>query len=103
MRDSLSEVKTPLNVVIRTTKKYWDYLIQIKHRNMTGKENVVKNTLSDPDMVRKSKIDENVFLYYKGKENYLYCAVARHENGTGYLITAYLTDKAKEGEIIWTK
>jgi hypothetical protein len=97
------EIKTPLNVSVRTTKDYWDYLVEIKHTNMKGKENFVINTLANPDMIRKSKIDEQVFLYYKVIENYLYCAVAKHENDSGFLITAYITDKAKEGEVIWTK
>lgn len=97
------EIKTPLSITIRTTEDYWEYLTTIKHRNMRGKENNVINTLDDPDFIRKSKIDEQVFLYYKKIENYLYCVVVRHENGTGFLITAYVTNKAKEGEIIWTK
>lgn len=97
------EVKTPLNKIIRTTKEYWNYLIEIKHANVNGHENEVINTLNDPDMIRRSKIDEDVFLYYKKAENFLYCVVTRHENGTGYLITAYLTDKLKEGESVWTK
>jgi hypothetical protein len=46
--------------------------------------------------------DEKVFLYYKLQDK-LYCVVARHEGTEGFLITAYPTDKVKEGEIIWTK
>ncbi len=99
----LFEVKTPLNIIIRTTEEYWGYLIKIKHCNMRGKEFDVINTLSDPDIIRQSKIDKEVYLYYKTINNYLFCAVVRHENGTGFLITAYITDKVKEGEIIWTK
>ncbi|HED05685.1 MAG TPA: DUF4258 domain-containing protein [Ignavibacteria bacterium] len=103
MQETLFEVKTPLNIIVRTTKEYWKYLTNIKHNNLSGKENNVISTLSAPDTIRKSKIDEEVFLYYKKIENYLYSIVVRHENGTGFLITAYITDKAKEGEIIWTK
>jgi hypothetical protein len=36
-------------------------------------------------------------------ENKLYCVVVRHEGMEGFLITAYPTDKVKEGEVIWTK
>ena len=49
-----------------------------------------------------SKIDKEIFLYYK-KLDKLYCAVARHLNGIGFLITAYPTDKVKEGDSIWKK
>lgn len=102
-KDLFFEITTPLNVTIRTTVDYWNYVTTIKHRNIKGKEKNIVAALSDPNFIRKSKIDESVFLYYKKIENYLYCIVVRHENGTGYLITTYLTDKAKEGELIWTK
>lgn len=94
---------TPLNITVRTTKEYWDYIVEIKHCNMRGKEKDVISTLSEPDMIRQSKSDETIFLYYKIKEKFLYCTVVRHENGTGFLITAYMTDKIKEGEIIWKR
>lgn len=96
------EIKTPLNVKVRTTKEYWNYLVNIKHNEMNNKEEIVKQVLSEPDTVRKSKIDGNVFLYYKELDK-LYCIVAKHEGVEGFLITAYPTDKVKEGEIIWTK
>ncbi|GFP40755.1 hypothetical protein, partial [Candidatus Hakubella thermalkaliphila] len=84
------------------TKEYWNYIVTIKHRVMEGKEAIVKATLSEPDEIRKSKIDENVFLYYK-REDKLYCAIARHNGEDGFLITTYPTDKVKEGGIVWTK
>ena len=98
----LFEIKTPLNVTVRTTKEYWEYVVNIKHREMNTKKETVKAALSEPDTIRKSKIDESVFLYYK-QEDKLYCVVVRHEGVEGFLITAYPTDKVKEGEIIWTK
>ena len=77
---------------------------------MKNKEETVKAVLSEPDTIRKSKIDESVFLYYR-QEDKLYCVVVRHEGTEGFLITAYPTDKVKayptdkvkEGDIIWTK
>jgi len=70
---------------------------------MEGKEDIVKDTLSQPNEIRRSKIDEDVFLYYKKRDNKLYCAVTRHVRKEGFLITAYVADKIKEGEIVWTK
>ena len=55
-----------------------------------------------PDEIRQSKIDKDVFLYYKHYDR-LYCVVVRHAGMEGFLITAYPTDKVKEGDIIWTK
>ena len=96
------EITTPLRVKIRTTKQYWDYLINIKHKVMEGKKKIVKEVLFDPDEIRKSRTDKDVFLYYK-KIDKLYCVVTKHEGEEGFLITAYPTDKVKEGEVIWIK
>jgi len=34
----LFEIKTPLNVTVRITENYWNYIINFKHRPITGKE-----------------------------------------------------------------
>lgn len=95
-------VKTPLKVNVRTTVDYWEYLITIKHPIMKGKEDIVKVTLQSPDEIRQSITDKDVFLYYKQSDK-LYCVVVRHAGMEGYLITAYPTDKVKEGIIVWTR
>ena len=95
------EVKTPLSVIVRTTKPYWDYLIEKKHPPMEGKEKIVIETLSQPQEIRRSSVDTDVYLYYKQFDR-LYCVVAKHQGPKGFLITAYPADKVKEGEIIWT-
>ncbi|HCC69450.1 MAG TPA: hypothetical protein DEP99_06155 [Nitrospiraceae bacterium] len=95
-------VKTPLNVVVRTTVSYWGYLITVKHPVMKGKEKIVKTVLQNPDEIRQSRTDKDVFLYYK-KFDRLYCVVVRLIGMEGFLITAYPTDKVKEGDVIWTK
>jgi len=101
--DIFFNVKTPLGITIRTTKEYWNYLVETKHRVMEGKEEIVKDTLSQPNEIRRSKVDEDVYLYYKKRDNKLYCAVARHGENEGFLITAYITDKIKEGKLVWIK
>ena len=98
------KILTPLGVEVRTTFDYWQYLIDIKHPVMKNKEDLVKKTLKNPDEIRQSKIDKEIFLYYK-KFDKLYCIVAKHTNSHahGFLITAYPTDKIKEGDLIWEK
>lgn len=96
------EVKTPLKVKIRTTKEYWTYLITKKHRVMNGKKKMVIETLKSPDEIKKSRVDETIFLYYKQFDR-LYCVVAKHAGKDGFLITAYPADKVKEDKNIWTK
>lgn len=80
----------------------WQYIVEIKHPAMKGKEELVREILSDPAEIRMSRIDRDVFLYYKRFDK-LYCAVVRQQGNEGFLITAYPADKVKEGEVIWTK
>jgi len=54
------EAKTPLGVRVRTTKEYWEYIVNVKHRLMKDKEDVVKETLINPDEIYRSQIDQNV-------------------------------------------
>jgi hypothetical protein len=74
-----------------------------KHPILAGRENQVRMALTNPDEVRRSRKDENVFLFYKGRRPRWICAVARRQNGKGFLITAYPTDAIKAGEQVWRK
>jgi len=101
--DTLFSVMTPLGFTIRTTMTYWQYVVRIKHPCMTGKEEVVKEVLKNPQKICQSSMDKTVYLYY-GKMERLYCVVAKHTiSKEGFLITAYPADKIKEGETIWTR
>lgn len=97
----LFTVKTPINVEIKTTIIYWKYLIAVKHPVMKGKEDIVKDILELPNLIRRSRTDKDVFLYYKHLDR-LYCVVVKQTGMEGFLITAYPTDKVKEGDLIWT-
>ncbi len=102
--DIFFEVDTPLNFRVRTTVSHWELITSVKHPVMDGREAEVKATLSAPDEVRVSKSDAAVYLFYRadGLQRWV-CAVARRENGSGFLITAYRTSGIKEGEQIWPR
>jgi hypothetical protein len=71
---------------------------------MNGQEVSVQATLTQPDEIRRSRSDPNVYLFYKlQREKRWLCAVIRQLNGDGFLITTYPTDAIKEGEIVWQK
>lgn len=68
-----------------------------------GREKEIIETLINPDEIRLSKNDPNVYLYYRRVGRFFYCVIVKHLNGEGFIITAYLTEKIKEGERIWKK
>ncbi len=98
----LFQIPTPLGIAVRTTNAYWQYLVDKKHPIMRGKEDVVRATLSEPDEIRQSRIDEDVYLFYREFDK-LYCVVTRKAEGFGFVVTAYPTDKVKEGELVWKR
>ena len=98
----LFEVDTPLGFSVRISQSYWELIVTVKHPTMAGMEAEVQKTLREPDEVRRSRSDANVYLFYR--EQYTqrwFCAVARRLNGDGFLITTYPTDSIKVGETIW--
>ncbi len=65
---------------------------------------LVKDTLKDPDIIIRERIDPNVYIYYKCYKKFYYiCVVVKHLNNEGYIITAYITDRLKRGEKIYEK
>jgi hypothetical protein len=102
--DILFEVETPLGFSVHTTVDYWEIITTIKHPAIRGREKDVQAALSNPDEVRLSKSDGQVYLFYHsdGTTRWV-CAVAKRLNGEGFLITAYRTSNVKEGTLIWPK
>lgn len=58
--------------------------------------------------VNRSASDGEAFLYYRFYDHtpvggkYL-CAVVKKGEAKAFLLTAYLTDKIKQGEIVWKR
>ena len=102
-KDCYFEVKSKLGVIINVKKSRWNKIITIKHLDMVGKEEYVKETLTDPQEIRVSKRDDSVYLYYKNFGKLFISVIAKHNNGQGFIITTYYTDRIKEGKIVWTK
>lgn len=99
----LFEIETPLGFSVRCTRDYWQFIVSSKHPALAGHEENIRITLADPDEVRRSRKDRKVFLFYRGKSRRWICAVAKRENGEGFLITAYPSDAIKIGERVWKK
>ena len=99
--DVYFEVETPFGVKVRTTKDYWKKIVKIKHPIIAKYEEKVKESLKKPTEIRRSKQDPCVHLYYKNLGNIYVCTVCDHiDKKNGYIITAYLTKRIREGEKI---
>jgi hypothetical protein len=69
---------------------------------MKGREEDVKKALEQPDEIRQSRSDENVYLFYKAERTKRWiCVVSKRTGEEGFLITTYPTDAIKEGTQVW--
>jgi hypothetical protein len=100
----LFEIDTPLGFRVRTTVHYWELIVTIKHPIMQGRIEDVRLTLSEPDEVRLSRSDDQLYLFYRqdGEKRWV-CAIAKRLEESGFLVTAYRTSAIKEGVILWQK
>lgn len=99
----LFEVKAKTGILVSTTQAYWNVITHIKHPTLKGKEEDAKRVLCDPDEIRISKKDNSVVLFYRKVEKHYVCVVVRFFKKRGFIITAYLTDKIKEGQLRWKR
>jgi len=80
--------------------------IENDHPEMIGQNDKITETILNPDIVIVSKTDKNVEMFYKlfpktpVTQKYL-CVLVKNNNNDYFIITAYFTDTAKKGEILW--
>ena len=94
------EVTSSLGKSIRLSEEYWQKIIETKHPVMAGQDELVKQTLTSSEHVRRSRKDAAVHLHYRKSDGRYCCVVVKHLNGDGFVVTAYLTDTIKAGEVI---
>ena len=100
----LFAVETPLGFTVRVSARYWATIVA-KHPDLADRLADVQAALREPEEVRQSRRDPAVLLFYRsdGGHGRWVVAVAKHEGGDGFLVTAYRTDAIKEGERLWPK
>ncbi len=94
------------NKRIRLTDERLTHILQHPEVKELGSE--IERVLLNPEFVVCSKTDVNVSLYYRYYlktqvgDKWL-CVVVKDLVDDSFVLTAYLTDKIKAGEIIWQK
>ena len=63
------------------------------------------SALREPEEIRRSRRDPAVLLFHRSDavRGRWVVAVTKHEQGDGFLVTAYRTDAIKEGERLWPR
>lgn len=79
----------------------------LDHPEMTGMEAAIDETLLEPEIVIQSQSDDQARIYYRSYSSTpvgekLLCVVVKIAREDAFVLTAYLTDKLKRGEILWS-
>jgi hypothetical protein len=73
---------------------------------MSGMAAEIERVLRQPQLVRRSRSDATVRLFYEFYAQTLVggkwlCVVVKYGQADAFVVTAYLTDKPKDGEDLW--
>lgn len=73
---------------------------------MRGMAADLERALREPQLVRRSRSDPAVRLFYDRKPatpmgGKWLCIVVKYAEDDAFMVTAYLTDKPKDGEDLW--
>jgi len=80
----------------------------LEHPEMRGITAAIDHVLALPELVRRSRSDASVSLFYEFQASTLVgskwlCVVVKYLARDAFVVTAYLTDKPKAGEDLWPK
>ncbi len=78
----------------------------LEHPEMQGLAAEIERVLLQPQLVRRSRSDEAVRLFYEFYAQTIVggkwlCVVVKYAENDAFVVTAYLTDKPKAGEDLW--
>jgi hypothetical protein len=92
------------NRQIRLTEERLQHILD--HPEMVDMRFQLEIVLQNPEVVRQSRSDSKVYLYYRFYEQTIVgakwlCVVIKDNSDDAFIITAYLTDKLKQGLELW--
>jgi len=79
----------------------------LEHPEMRGLAAAVERVLRRPELVRRSRSDPAVRLFYEYRDDTpmggkWLSVVVKYAGDDAFVVTAYLTDKPKDGEDLWS-
>ena len=82
----------------------WNHIIDA-HPEIKELRRELEGALIEPELIKRSVYNENVVLFYRHYkhiyEGKYMCVVVRLDEKS--IVTAYITDRIKSGDIIWKK
>jgi hypothetical protein len=91
---------------VRLTGERLEHL-ESDHPEMRGQVARIEQTVREPERVVRSRTDPDVELYYRMypvtpvTRKYLCVVVKTMPERDAFVVTAYFTDKPKQGDLLW--
>ncbi len=98
-------VTSPLGYSVVLTRNRWREIVRFKHPAIKNYQDKAKQCVSEPDVIRASAKDPGVHLHYLQLEasKQICVVVASGDSDEHFVITAYLTNRIKQGDELWKK
>lgn len=102
---TIFRVSSPLGYVVVLTRNRWREIIRFKHPAVAKCQDEARQCVSQPDVIRSSAKNPNVHLYYLQlkTQQYLCVVIAPGQSEERFVVTAYLTTRLKEGDVLWKR
>jgi hypothetical protein len=99
-------VSTPLGYRVVLSRNRWREMVRFKHPAVATHRRDVRLCLEAPDVVRSSKKDAVIHVYYLDLASKYLCVVVApgtaHDHDR-FVVTASFTKRIKEGADLWPK
>jgi hypothetical protein len=100
----MKTLKDCFNHAVRLTDERLAHILA--HAEMAGMAAEIERVLRQPQLVRRSRSDADVRLFYEFYAQTIVggkwlCVVVKYDERDAFVVTACLTDKPKAGEDLW--
>ena len=89
---------------VRLTAERWRHILD--HPELSDMEAAIELAVREPQMVVRSRTDPSTWLYYRHEPKTVVggkwlCVVIKYMDADAFVLTAYLTDRPKKGDVVW--
>ena len=85
---------------IKLTAERWTHIV-LRHPEVSVHFNDISSVLNDPDIIIRSRFEENARLYHKKYKDYYLVVVV--DTFKKFVVTAYASYHIKKGDLEWKK
>ena len=90
---------------VELSNERWKHIV-LEHPEVEEYRGKIEEVLQSPDVVKESKRDKSVELYYKYYPEILggkYLLVVAKIKPPCFVVTMYVTDRIKKGVVVWKR